>query len=73
VLGQVQNSDAKTRILVHLIRLPEQTHLWVARMDRSLVDPLAVESEVAQTIAKEFSERVVSDVGMRPAPPVPGQ
>jgi DNA-binding winged helix-turn-helix (wHTH) protein/TolB-like protein len=33
VLGQVQPSPAGVRILAHLIRVPEQTHLWVARVD----------------------------------------
>src|SRR3984957_2359694 len=33
VLGQIQTNGAQTRILVHLIRLPDQTHLWVTRMD----------------------------------------
>ncbi|MCU1294594.1 MAG: transcriptional regulator, CadC, partial [Bryobacterales bacterium] len=47
VLGQVQGGGAQTRILAHLIRLPDQTHLWVARMDCSSADPLSVELEVA--------------------------
>ena len=66
ILGQVQANGPQTRILAHLIRMPEQTHVWVARMDRALVDPLNgnlnVESEVAQTIADQFSTRVASDV-----------
>lgn len=73
VLGQVQTSGAQTRILAHLIRLPEQTHLWVARMDRSLADPLGVESEAAQKIAAEFSQRVVADSTGTPLPPAPSQ
>jgi DNA-binding winged helix-turn-helix (wHTH) protein/TolB-like protein len=73
VLGQVQTSGAQTRILAHLIRLPEQTHLWVARMDRSLADPLGVESEAAQKIAAEFSQRVVTDSTGIPLPPAPSQ
>ena len=59
VLGQVQANNGQVRILAHLIHLPEQTHVWVARMDRSVADPLNVESEVAQRIASEFSVRVV--------------
>ncbi|MGC1904295.1 MAG: winged helix-turn-helix domain-containing protein [Candidatus Acidiferrum sp.] len=61
VLGQIQSAGAQTRILAHLIRLPEQTHLWVERIDRSLADPLAIESEVTQKIAADFSQRVVAD------------
>jgi len=66
ILGQVQANGPQTRILAHLIRMPEQTHIWVARLDRAFVDPLNgnlnVESEVAQTIADQFSTRVASDV-----------
>jgi DNA-binding winged helix-turn-helix (wHTH) protein/TolB-like protein len=61
VLGQVQSNSGQIRILAHLIRLPEQTHLWVVRTDRTIADPLSVESEVAHKIAAEFSTRVSSD------------
>jgi DNA-binding winged helix-turn-helix (wHTH) protein/TolB-like protein len=66
ILGQVQSAPnqgdgAKNRILAHLIRLPDQTHIWVDRLDRSLTDPLATESEAAQKIASDFSQRIVAD------------
>lgn len=59
VLGQVQSNGAQLRILAHLIRLPGQTHIWVARMDRPLVDPLSLESELARKVADEFSQRLM--------------
>jgi DNA-binding winged helix-turn-helix (wHTH) protein/TolB-like protein len=58
VLGQVQRSHSHIRVLAHLIRLPEQTHLWVVRLDRDTADPLETESKVARTIADEFSRRL---------------
>jgi DNA-binding winged helix-turn-helix (wHTH) protein len=61
VLGQVESNGAQVRILAHLIRLPDQTHIWVARTDRALDDPLALESEAARRIAAEFSPRILSD------------
>lgn len=61
VLGQVQSSADKTRILAHLIRLPDQTHIWVERIDTSIADPLAAQSDAAQKIASDFSQRVVAD------------
>jgi DNA-binding winged helix-turn-helix (wHTH) protein/TolB-like protein len=70
VLGQVQSNGAQTRILVHLIRLPDQTHLWVARTDRSIDDPLAAQSEIAQKIADAFSRRIVRDSAGPPLPPL---
>lgn len=60
VLGQVQFSGTQVRILAHLIHLPEQTHVWVARMERATDDPPTVESEVAQTIATQFSPRIAA-------------
>lgn len=71
VLGQVQNSGGQTRILAHLIRLPDQTHIWVVRVDRSIADPLSAESEVAQKIAAEFSTRVARDASGNALPEAP--
>lgn len=61
VLGQVQSAAGKTRILAHLIRLPDQTHIWVDRIDTSISDPLASESAIAEKIGADFSQRVVAD------------
>ena len=73
VLGQVQSAGAQVRILAHLIRLPDQTHLWVARMDRPVADSLSVESEAAQRVGAEFSERVVKDSSGSPLPEAPNR
>ena len=73
VLGQVQSAGAQVRILAHLIRLPDQTHLWVARMDRPIADSLSVESEAAQRVGAEFSERVVKDSSGSPLPEAPNR
>jgi len=58
VLGQVQSNHGQVRILAHLIRLPDLTHVSVVRTDRTLGDPLGVQSEVAEKIAAEFSPRI---------------
>ena len=63
VLGQVQTNDTQVRILAHLIRLSDQTHIWVVRMDRPLADPLSLESEAASKIATEFSARMSANPG----------
>jgi DNA-binding winged helix-turn-helix (wHTH) protein/TolB-like protein len=73
VLGQVQSAGAQVRILAHLIRLPDQTHLWVARMDRPVAESLSVESEAAQRVGAEFSERVVKDSSGSPLPEAPNR
>ena len=61
VLGQVQAYGTQVRILAHLIRLSDQTHIWVVRMDRPLGDSLSLESEAASKIAAEFSARMSAD------------
>jgi TolB-like protein len=71
VLGQVQRSGSQTRILAHLIRLPDQTHLWVDRMDRTSADSLGVESEAAQKIGTDFSQLIVKDSADSALPPFP--
>jgi DNA-binding winged helix-turn-helix (wHTH) protein/TolB-like protein len=73
VLGQVQSNGTQTRILAHLIRLPDETHLWVARMDRPLGDSLSMESEAAQKIALEFSQKIVKDSTGPALPPASNQ
>jgi DNA-binding winged helix-turn-helix (wHTH) protein/TolB-like protein len=61
VLGQVQADGTQVRILIHLIRLPEQTHLGVVRVERALADPLNLEGEIANKVGVEFSSRVAAD------------
>jgi TolB-like protein/DNA-binding winged helix-turn-helix (wHTH) protein len=73
VLGQVQSNGAQTRILAHLIRLPDQKHLWVVRTDRQVADPLALEAEIAQQVAAEFAPRVERDAGERAQAAIPGK
>jgi DNA-binding winged helix-turn-helix (wHTH) protein/TolB-like protein len=71
VLGQVQsNGSQQVRILAHLIRLPDQTHLSVVRTDQALGDPLSAQSSLAQKIAAEFAPRIagLSDRSASPAP-----
>jgi DNA-binding winged helix-turn-helix (wHTH) protein/TolB-like protein len=71
VLGQVQSDGAQTRILVHLIRLPDQTHLWVVRADGAISDPLNVESSTAQKVGTEFSKRIILDSSRNRLPGLP--
>jgi DNA-binding winged helix-turn-helix (wHTH) protein/TolB-like protein len=69
VLGSVQRDGDRLRVLAHLIRLPEQTHLSVARLDRTVGDPLGTQAELAQAIAARFSARLTADRAPgRPSP-----
>jgi DNA-binding winged helix-turn-helix (wHTH) protein/TolB-like protein len=58
VLGQVQGDRAQSRILAHLIRLPDQTHVWVARLDHQVLDTLSA-AGAADMIAGEFAPRLI--------------
>jgi DNA-binding winged helix-turn-helix (wHTH) protein/TolB-like protein len=60
VLGQVQAHGGQVRILAHLIRMPEQTHVWVTRLDRTVGNPLDVQSQAAQTIGSQFWIRLAN-------------
>lgn len=60
ILGQVQAFGGQTRILAHLIHMPEQTHVWVTRLDRPLTNPLEIQVEAAQKIADQFVRPLAS-------------
>ena len=60
ILGQIQLSGERTRVLAHLIHLPEQTHVWVVRNDRKADDLLASESQLAEMMTKQFAPRIAS-------------
>jgi DNA-binding winged helix-turn-helix (wHTH) protein/TolB-like protein len=53
VLGQVQREGERVRVLAHLIRLPEQTHLWVTRVEATPAE-LTPSAGLAQRISTEF-------------------
>jgi hypothetical protein len=42
-----------------LIRLPDQTHVWVARLDHQVLDTLSAEGAAADKIAGEFAPRLI--------------
>lgn len=60
ILGQIQSFGGQTRILAHLIHMPEQTHVCVTRLDRALTDPLEIEAEAAQKIGDQFARPLAS-------------
>ena len=70
VLGQIQRDDQRVRVLAHLIRLPEQTHLAVSRTDQieiagstlTLVDELS--SKIVKTIDAKLRDPNVRTAAM---------
>jgi DNA-binding winged helix-turn-helix (wHTH) protein/TolB-like protein len=73
VLGQVQTSGSQTRVLAHLIHLPDQRHLTATRVDRSVGDFLAAESDISQEIVSKFSQRIAIDQGGNPSSSAPSK
>ena len=55
ILGQLFGSGRDATVIVHLIRMPEQTHITVSRLDRPHMDSLAI----AQKVAARFSRRLI--------------
>ena len=58
VIGQVQRDGDRVRLLAHLIRLPDQTHLWVTRIERDAADPPVLAAEAARRISDEFLQKL---------------
>jgi TolB-like protein len=58
VLGQVQRSPLGIRVLANLIRLPDQTYIRVASLERKLGDTKKMQAEIALTIADQFAPRL---------------
>jgi DNA-binding winged helix-turn-helix (wHTH) protein/TolB-like protein len=59
VLGQVQSASGTGRVLIHLIRLPDQAHLWVTRVDSpDFGNPLNTQKEIAGRAVRDFTSRL---------------
>src|SRR6266478_2240167 len=58
VEGTVQRSGERLRISAQLVHAPTDTHLWAESYDRDLRDVLALQSEVAQAIAREVQVKL---------------
>jgi DNA-binding winged helix-turn-helix (wHTH) protein/TolB-like protein len=55
ILGQVQRTSSGVHVLAHLIRVPDQAHVSVARLDSDLTDPLRAQLDLAQRISRSFA------------------
>lgn len=59
VFGQIQNDDVGVRLVVHLIRLDDDTHLWVTRVARPPSDLGDIEDVAADRLAEAVRRHVV--------------
>jgi len=58
VLGQVQRDAQRVRVLGHLIRLPDQTHVTVSRVDDVADQTLSGTNQIATRMARAFAHRL---------------
>lgn len=52
--GSVRRALGRVRIAAQLIQVRDETHLWAQTYERSLIDILKLQSEVARAIAREI-------------------
>lgn len=68
--GSVRRSGSRVRVTAQLIQGSDQTHLWAQEYDRDISDALQLQSEIAQTIAKQIqvtlSEQVRAQLSSKP-------
>ncbi len=56
--GSVQRVGNKVRVIAQLIDSRSDTHLWAQTYDRDLADVFAIQSEIAETIARQLQTRL---------------
>jgi len=58
--GSVRRDAGKVRIAVQLIRARDQSHLWAMSFEKPMREVFRIQSEVAQTAAREIRVRLAS-------------
>jgi len=61
VEGSLQRSGNRVRVAVQLIRTATDKHIWADTYDRDLSDALKLESEVAQSIARQIQAEITPE------------
>lgn len=65
IIGQVQGSAQQLRVLVHLIRMPDQKHLLVNRWEGAAANLLNVQTEISRKVAVDFPQRIKTDSALQ--------
>lgn len=58
--GSVRRSDGRVRVTVQLIDASTDDHMWASNYDRELEDVFAVQSDVAEDVARALRSRLSS-------------
>jgi TolB-like protein/Tfp pilus assembly protein PilF len=59
--GSIRRAGKRVRIAAQLIQVSDETHLWAQSYERHLGDILALQSVVAQAVAKEIQVKLVPE------------
>jgi TolB-like protein len=59
LLGQLKNDDRRMRVVAHLIRVSDQTHLWARTFDTDALD-LDKQSAIAEEIASAITSTIAA-------------
>jgi TolB-like protein/DNA-binding winged helix-turn-helix (wHTH) protein len=59
--GSVQRSGGRVRVTAQLVRVPSDTHLWAQSYERDARDVLALESEIARSVAREIKVALTAE------------
>ena len=75
VLAQMKRDDAGVRLIAHLIRVRDQSHLWANTYDRAVPSPeqgdategftLAAQAEIAEAIAAQVAKTLAKASSLR--------
>jgi TolB-like protein/Flp pilus assembly protein TadD/predicted Ser/Thr protein kinase len=67
--GSVRQADRRLRVTAQLIRASDETHLWAENYDREVSDVLAVQGDVARSVAREIQMRLPAPTSPHRPPP----
>ena len=68
--GSVRREGARVRVTAQLVSTSDGSHLWSERYDREMTDVLALEDEIAGSIAGRLRVQLAGGSSQRPARPV---
>ncbi len=63
--GSVRKFGNKVRVAVQLIEVKEDKHLWAQNYDRELEDVFAIQSDIAERVAKALEVKVLGEERQR--------
>ncbi|HXV77463.1 MAG TPA: winged helix-turn-helix domain-containing protein [Candidatus Polarisedimenticolaceae bacterium] len=69
--GSIRRGEDGLRITAQLIRGDDESHVWAANYDRGLTDPLAVQTQIGESIAAALGVKLIGRDGLAAAATTP--